>query len=193
MVFLKGLWERSLLIGINSSFDYVCLAFINAKIIVFMIEKIKIRKATNKDIDSLAKIHILAWQETYKGILKRDGLNNLKVIDKKKVWEKVIKDINTLTLVAILNDDIVGFISGGNARFCKDKFKIEIYSIYLLRKYHSRGIGKTLYSSFCSCFKGEKILLWVLDKNPSKKFYENLGGILLFLFQRRKDIVMGSR
>jgi GNAT superfamily N-acetyltransferase len=55
----------------------------------------------------------------------------------------------------------------------------ELYAIYLLAPYQGQGIGRRLAITIVNRLMEEgmtALLIWVLAANPSRKFYERLGG-----------------
>ena len=58
----------------------------------------------------------------------------------------------------------------------------ELYAIYLLEQYQRQGIGRRLVGELCAWLLSQDLIsmyTWVLEGNPSRRFYESLGGIEL--------------
>ncbi|MBT4791093.1 MAG: GNAT family N-acetyltransferase [Halobacteriovoraceae bacterium] len=147
-------------------------------------KNITIRAATIEDAAEIANVHINSWREAYKGLLPQDFLDKRPLYFKNRyeLWKRVTADENQVTFVAQSNDNgVVGFINGTNARDADFKDYCEVWSFYLLQDYHKQGIGyNLLYTYFLEHkVKGySKAYLWVLDKNPTIKFYERTGAKL---------------
>ncbi|WAA13165.1 GNAT family N-acetyltransferase [Fervidibacillus halotolerans] len=139
----------------------------------------KIRKALPEDAMGVAKVQVDSWRTTYKGIVSEDFLRQLSYEKRKSVIEKAITE--KITYVAEEDGEIIGFISGGKKRLEQyEGYDGELYAIYLLQQYQKRGIGKELVNMLAKDFlkmgfKGMIVL--VLEENPSKYFYESLGGV----------------
>lgn len=139
-----------------------------------------IRKATFDDAAEIANVHINSWREAYQSLLPQDFLDDRPLYFKNRyeLWKKVTKN-SQLTFVAETTDNgVVGFINGDIARDDKFRGQVEIYCIYLMKKFHGQGIGYSLLKKFfkSSVEKGfEKSYLWVLKNNPTIKFYERAG------------------
>ena len=72
-------------------------------------ENIKIRNATLEDIESVAKLHVDSWHETYAGIISQDYLDNMKNNLEKRI-QRMKNEFNLRTMIVVtLNDEIVGF------------------------------------------------------------------------------------
>lgn len=141
-----------------------------------------IRKAVQEDAEQIAKIHVDSWRETYKGILKDAYLEDLSYEDRESLWKKAIPQ----TTVYVAENDkkaLVGFASCGKERSGDyADFTGELYTIYLLKKEHGKGIGKKLFQQ-CICELKQNgiysMVAFVLADNPARTFYERFGGIEL--------------
>jgi GNAT superfamily N-acetyltransferase len=75
--------------------------------------------------------------------------------------------------------NIVGFASGGPERSGDPVYTGEVYAIYLLERWQGQGIGRQLTITLVRQLiqRGfTSLLIWVLADNPSRRFYEALGG-----------------
>ena len=75
-----------------------------------------------------------------------------------------------------------GLISGGYARQADDIYDGEIYALYVLRNYQRQGIGTQLMLALATALNRNDIysmLVWVLEHNPCRRFYERLNGMVL--------------
>ena len=62
-----------------------------------------------------------------------------------------------------------------------EMFKGELCAIYVLKEFQHRKIGTELVKLVVNYFKVNKIesmITWALKENPSRRFYEKLGGTL---------------
>lgn len=143
---------------------------------------ITIRKATVEDAAEIANVHINSWREAYKGLLPQEFLDErpLNFKNRYELWKKVTQNPDQVTLVAeSAEHGVVGMVNGTNGRDVDKKDWCEVWCIYLLEKYHGRKIGFNLLKQYFDIHvdKGfTKGYLWVLDKNPTIKFYEKVGG-----------------
>lgn len=139
----------------------------------------KIRKAILEDAPYIAKVHVDSWRTTYKDIFPDEFLKSLSYEQREQLWERNITEHSVF--VAKNNDgEIVGFSTGGKERGGKyDGYDGEIYAIYIFKDYQGKGIGRKLVQSVVEELVQEGInsmLVWVLEDNYSKYFYESLGG-----------------
>ncbi|EPZ52572.1 hypothetical protein N007_20490 [Alicyclobacillus acidoterrestris ATCC 49025] len=93
-----------------------------------------------------------------------------------------------------VNDEgqIVGFADGGRERSGDPSYDGELYAIYLLKEHQRKGIGKLLFHHVVSHLASNHfyaMLIWVLYDNPSRYFYESMGGQLI----REQSIEIGEQ
>src|SRR6476620_2439988 len=108
---------------------------------------ITIRKATEKDIKGIAKVHVDSWKITYKGIISDEIIDNATYESREKQWENIFKQAvgNEYRYVAETFDQkIIGFIDGGHERTGKYNCDGELYAIYLLKEYQGNKLGKKI-------------------------------------------------
>ncbi|WP_067724716.1 GNAT family N-acetyltransferase [Oceanobacillus damuensis] len=138
-----------------------------------------IRKATMNDAYDIAKVHVDSWRTTYKGILPDDFLEQLSYEKRNKLWEKNLDEQNVY-VAEDAEGKIVGFSTGGIKKTSNyDKYAGELYAIYILEEFQGKGVGKLLMQPIVQDMVASDInsmIVLVLEDNPSKNFYENLGG-----------------
>ncbi len=142
-----------------------------------------IRKAVIEDAIGIGKVHVEAWQETYKGLLCEEYLNSISVGEKTKKWKEIIQDdVKTERILVIENElrDIVGFAFYGVNNEKEYEYDGDLHAMYILKAYQNRGYGskiikiavKELVDLGCN-----SLIIWALKYNPYCRFYEKIGGI----------------
>jgi ribosomal protein S18 acetylase RimI-like enzyme len=147
-----------------------------------------IRPATIDDAPALAEIHVQAWLETYTGLIPHEVMAGITVDARERQWRFTFEHDNAV-LIAELEGKAVGFSSIGLPR--ETGADIELFTLYLLKAFQGRGIGRSLWDAALEAAKarGAKTLrLWVLETNPTRGFYERVGGMLE---GRKTDVVRG--
>jgi len=94
--------------------------------------------------------------------------------------------------VAEVDGQIMGFAAGGAEQSGDLYYKGELYAIYLLDSHQRQGAGKRLTLAVAGALAQagfQAMLVWVLAENPSRLFYEKLGGREL----RTQLITIGER
>ncbi len=154
-----------------------------------MNKTIIIRNATVSDAEWIASVQIRSWKETYHAIIPQKYLNSLEINKKKKVWSELLSKPWTMTLIAEYWE-LVGFINYWVSRE-KTNYDWEVYSLYIREEYKWKWIWKELFlwARKDMVWRGFKsFYVWVLDKNPSKWFYEKMGGRVI----GEKDVEIGD-
>jgi ribosomal protein S18 acetylase RimI-like enzyme len=141
---------------------------------------LKIRKATLQDAKGIALVHVTAWQESYKGIIAQNVLDDLSGEQHLLSWIKSLQDSPEEHFVACVNENIIGFCRAGPAR--SDLGKGEIYALYILNAYKGRGVGYQLFSAAASFLTAKGLSPYItktLEANkPARAFYERQGGVV---------------
>ena len=140
-----------------------------------------IRPSRIEDALGIARVHVDSWQTTYKGIVPEKFLADISYERREQNARQHLSNLNnTYTYVAEDEQEhIVGFISGGLNRDTLLKYTSELYAIYVLQEAQGQGIGKKLTRALIERLVQEhyySMLVWVLADNPSRRFYEVLGG-----------------
>ena len=141
-----------------------------------------IRPANANDAAAIANVHVESWRTTYKGIVPDNFLAGLSYAQREQMWHQVLTAPGSPSFVYVAEDarsQIAGFVSGGPERRGDPVYTGELYAIYLLAASQGQGIGRQLVRTLVNRLRQEgmtALLLWVLAKNPSRTFYERLGG-----------------
>ena len=144
-----------------------------------------IRPAVVEDAAAIAEVHVESWRTTYKGIFPQSLLDQLSVSDRTRYWNETLAKppVPFVTLVAC--DDagrVAGFVCGGAERTGQLGCDGELQAMYLLEGVQRQGLGTLLIRRFVQELRSvglNSMAVWVLARNPSRKFYEALGGRLI--------------
>ncbi|MFK9090879.1 N-acetyltransferase family protein [Bacillus salipaludis] len=160
----------------------------------------KIRKAVLADAKEIAKVHVDSWRTTYAGIVPEEYLNSLSYESREQLWKSSIPK-GGVYIARNLEGQIIGFISGGKERTGKYSDYIgELYAIYILKEYQSKGLGRFLIKPLIEELLLQNIstmLVLVLEDNSSRFFYEALGAEKIdtieveFAGKKVKELVYG--
>ena len=154
-----------------------------------------IRIAKVDDVAAIAKVHVETWRTAYKDVLPSDFLAELSYEQREGLWRNLVTDPSYGRFVYVAEGEhgqIIGFASGGPERSGKTPYVSELDAIYLLLPYQRRAIGSRLAVILVNRLIQEglaSLLVWVLAANPARKFYERLGGQLVY----EKPTIIGER
>lgn len=146
-----------------------------------------IRPASPVDAAGIAHVHVESWRSTYPGMLPDHYLVGLSKATHEKRWRGLLSEAapprGRRTFVAQgPGGGLVGFASCGPQRTGLAGYGGEFYALYLLDQAQGQGIGRRFLAVMAQHLLAagtRAALVWVLRDNPSRYFYERLGGDLL--------------
>ncbi len=153
---------------------------------------INFRKATILDLSEIVKVNIDTWKTTYRGIISEKYLQNLSYKDKEEKWRQRLENPSHGAIIYVAEiylHGIVGFVLATLEKYNPilmipklERFQGELCAIYIIKDFQREKIGTELVKLVVKYFEVNKInsmITWVLKENPSHRFYEKLGGIVL--------------
>lgn len=142
---------------------------------------IQVRLARPTDAHGIARVHVLAWQWAYRGLVPDEHLDSLSIDKRAEQWTRILnEDSQPATHVGVVGGDTVGFIHSGASRD-KDSAAAsgEIWSLYLLPEHVGLGVGRALWLAGLDHLRRDShtsVSVWVLDTNErGRRFYESAG------------------
>ncbi|MFX1337620.1 MAG: GNAT family N-acetyltransferase [Promethearchaeota archaeon] len=144
--------------------------------------EISIRKAKKSDLNGIIRVNVETWKTAYKGVVPNKYIEAFDIRTQNKGWQnqlmKMVEE-NIFLIAENKKNEIVGFAIGGVERTKNPNYKGELMGIYILKEYQRKGIGKALTKKIVEeLIKMDinNMLLWVLESNPYRAFYDLLGG-----------------
>ena len=140
-----------------------------------------IRKKERKDCFDVAHVVTVAWNETYRGIVPDDFLDNLYANEEERAKNSYnnFNEKENHQFVLEVDDKVVGFINVGSTDEPDYDNCGEIHAVYIINGYKGQGFGKELIDAGIDELKSmgyNKMIIGCLVGNPSNKFYEHIGG-----------------
>ena len=158
-----------------------------------------VRRARPGDAAAIGAVHVATWRNVYAGVLPEGYLAGLSPARHAIGYEQAIADRRHghAMFVAVASGAdappgrqdagggaVVGFVSGGKARrpgLCGEApvGSGEVETLYLLDDYRDRGLGRRLMRAMAAHLAAvgcRSVVLWVLRDNPTRWFYQRLGG-----------------
>lgn len=141
----------------------------------------KIRKKERKDCADVAHVVTVAWNETYRGIVPDEFLDNLYTNedDRAKNAYNNFNEKENHQYVLEVDDKVVGFVNVGSSDETDYENCGEIHAVYIINGYKGHGYGKKLIDAGIQELKTmnfDKMVIGCLNGNPSNEFYKHLGG-----------------
>lgn len=152
---------------------------------------VDLRLASFEDAEAIARIHVDTWRATYAGMLPDSLLVGMSLEKQTAMWQRMLRGGETVIVAEDPRHGIIGFGSYGPNRSAKSSHTGEVYTLYLLPDFQGMGIGQGLLRALFAALSREgheTALIWVLATNPTRFFYEAMGGKPV----ARRDTVMGG-
>lgn len=144
-----------------------------------------IHPAAIDDAHAIAEVHVESYKSAYRSVFPEAYLDGLSVQKYESLWQDLLASQEQPSITLVGRDagaSVLGFASGGKERTGQLGCDGELYAIYLRPEAQRKGLGALLVRQFV----GELITggfgsmaVWVLALNPSRRFYERLGGTLI--------------
>ena len=142
---------------------------------------IKVRKAKQADVGSLAVVFRESWHQAYAGIIPLLHLDRMVRRRDTAWWRSAVRTEKAEGYLIVLEHagNVVGYATCGAARNGR-RDSGEIYELYLLPVYQGIGLGERLFEA-CRHhldLRGlAKLVVWALEDNTTASdFYWRRGG-----------------
>ena len=152
---------------------------------------IRIRRATKADAPAIGRVHVETWQSTYAGLLPDAMLARMSEARQAAWWARALADPKEARGIFVADDEdmgVVGFGSCGPVRDPPDGLNGteqrvgEIYMLYVEPDFQNLGLGRRLLDAMFRQLQADgcdTAVLWMLAQNPTRFFYEGLGGAVV--------------
>ncbi len=134
-------------------------------------------RARTVDAPGIARVHVAAWRSAYANLLPADYLAGMSVVRQTAMHQAAIL-AGRGVLVARSGNNVVGFCTVGRPRTA-GLGEGEIETLYVLDDWREQGLGRRLLQAGAKHLADTGVgsaFLWVLQDNPSRWFYERMGG-----------------
>ena len=148
----------------------------------------RIRRAARSDAQAIGRVHVETWQSAYAGLLPDAMLAGMSDVRHAAMWLQTLSQRNEARGVFVADDSdggVVGFGSCGPVRDTPEGLDGteqrvgEVYLLYVEPDYQNEGIGRRLLDALFRQLRADGFdtaILWMLADNPTRFFYEGLGG-----------------
>lgn len=131
----------------------------------------KLIQATETHASLAGEIHSLAWQQAYEGLFPAEYIDTENSEKRKQEFKDALQDERYQYFLVYDEDICVGIV-----KIFMENEDCEIASIYFLKKYCGRGLGRKVIAQLVEMYKDYYIYLWTLEENHmARKFYEKNG------------------
>lgn len=139
--------------------------------------ELTVRRAVVADAAAMAAVHVASWQETYRGLISDDVLDDPEFVSRReRYWTATIPAaVDGTDAIAVAERDgvIVGIASIGAPADPDATWGAEVFVIYVLAREYGSGAGGMLLDETLGTRPAS---LWVADPNPrAQAFYRKHG------------------
>jgi GNAT superfamily N-acetyltransferase len=139
-----------------------------------------IRQATPGDELAVARVHVRAWQQAYRGLLPDEHLDGLRPEERAARYTFGSRDpADPHTIVALEGEVVHGFATTGPSRDEDAPGLGELYALYVEPSAWGRGVGGLLHERALERMRAlgpRGAILWVLTGNEqAERFYRARG------------------
>jgi len=145
---------------------------------------VRIRQATIEDSAGIARVQVDSYRTAYAGIFLQAYLDGFTYEEQEQDWRDWISSSSEdLLYVAELDTgEIVGYALARPDRGAVSPYDSELIALHVRGPYQRQGLGRRLVAAVAKRLaqRGSRsLMLWVLEENRARGFYERLGGQLL--------------
>jgi ribosomal protein S18 acetylase RimI-like enzyme len=145
---------------------------------------IAVRFARKEDAQSVARVYIESWHDTYPAILPTELLRAMSTKGQASRWRSTIVSGNRerVLVAECPKRGVLGMTSFGAAQDKALGYDGEVYTLYVAPDYFGQGIGSALLRAAFEALHGSQFascVIWAHARNPARFFYEAMGGRLV--------------
>ena len=149
---------------------------------------IRIRRAHKSDASAIGRVHVETWQATYAGLLPDSMLAAMSDVRQSAWWSRLLDDPGEARGVFVADDEEMGVVGFGSCGPVRDppegldgrEIRVgEVYTLYVESDFQNLGLGRRLLDAMFRQLHADGFdtaVLWMLAENPTRFFYEGLGG-----------------
>ena len=143
---------------------------------------VHLRRATVADAAGIAQVSVEGWQTSHRDVVPQEYLSCVIANSREESWreELQIEAPDREPWVALVDDRIVGFSSGGLSRDeGADSGTGEVYQVYVVPGCERRGIGSSLLKHVVRDLRDhgfERADFWAVSANVSARAYAEKQG-----------------
>lgn len=144
---------------------------------------IQVRDATPDDSAGIAQVQVDSYRTAYVGLLPEDYLAQFSYEEQTQDWcDLMASGSSDILLVAESDGGQIAGYALGRALDNKEPagHTGELVALHVRKPYQRRGVGHGLVAAMAerlSSSGSSSLMLWVLEGNSARQFYEKLGGV----------------
>lgn len=141
----------------------------------------QIRRATAEDSAGLARVQVDRYRTAYADLLPEEYLAGFSYEEQEQDWRRWLPAHPDDVLLVAIDDggEVTGYALARPALASLAPYDCELVALHVRGPLRRQGLGRRLVSAVAHALRQTgctALMLWVLEGNPSRAFYERLGG-----------------
>jgi GNAT superfamily N-acetyltransferase len=137
-----------------------------------------VRAPVLADVPELARVHVLSWRETYRGLMRDEVLDDPGFVARREhFWTRLLTEDrfrDSSSALAERDGEVVGLALAGPPLDDDATWDRQLYALYVRKAAHGSGAGAALLGAVLD--PAASVALWVADPNPrAQAFYRRQG------------------
>ena len=145
---------------------------------------IHVRNAQLVDCPGIARVQVDSYRTAYAGLFPEPYLARFSYEEQEQDWrEWLTAPSNDVLLVAVSpQESVLGYVLARAQPDIHPGYDAEILALHVRQAYQGKGIGSALLRAAIGQLLEwgcRSVMLWTLQGNPARRWYERLGGEML--------------
>ena len=157
---------------------------------------VEIRNPQAGDADGLGRVHVRAWQAAYSGgLMPAEYLSSLSESERASMWRSSLESLprpRATRLVAVVDEEVVGFAIAGPAAEDGQPDIGELYAINVDPDHWGTGVGAALIDAAIAALRLNgftSVVLWVHPDNERARRFYTAGGWIDDKIERHQEVL----
>lgn len=145
---------------------------------------IEILRANIADSAGIARVQITSYRSAYAPFFPKAYIDHFTMAEQTQDWRDLLNDPQHEPMFVAKNDagEIVGYALGKTQPNALEPMVGEVDALHVLPECQRQGIGSALFATMARELKQRgktELMLWTLEGNPVRAFYDRLNGDLV--------------
>lgn len=145
---------------------------------------VRIREALPKDCQGIARVQVDGYRTAYVGLFPEPYLEHFTYEEQARDWQTWLttNTDDVLLVAASMEDQVIGYVLARARPDIYPGYDAEVLALHVKLAYQGKGVGKALLVAAIEKLDGrgcESVMLWTLEGNPVRQWYERLEGKVL--------------
>ncbi len=140
-----------------------------------------LRRACKQDCAGLARVQVESYRASYVDMFPPDFLENLTLAEQEQDWRDWLaaNPTDVLLTAAAASGEVCGYVLARVQVDAPPDYSAEVLALHVSPAQRGRGIGRALLRGALIELQQRgcaNVMLWTLEGNPIRRWYERLGG-----------------